>query len=132
MERFIGTLSIFILMSVLSSCLTLGDDESNKLIKESANKIHTKKAILFLREGGATVGDSYQVSLVDCKSAFDTTVVGNTFTVDDDHGKARLYPASINFKWLTDNNIEISYDKRLRTFIMEQSVNGVKVVYKTN
>jgi hypothetical protein len=110
----------------------LGDDGANKLIKESANKMHTMKVVLFLREGGATVGDSYQVSIEDYKSAFDTSMVGNTFTVDGDHGKARLIPTAINFKWLANNSIEICYDKNLRTFIKKQTVNGVLVVYKTN
>jgi hypothetical protein len=132
MKRFVGILSIFTLIAVLNSCLTLGGDESNKLVKESANKIHTKKVVLFLREGGPTVGDSYQVSIVDYKSAFDTTAVGNTFTVDGDHGKARLIPGAINFKWLTDNSIEICYDENLKTFIKEQTINGVSVIYRTD
>lgn len=72
---------------------------------------------MFLREAGATVANSYEVSITDYKTEFDTVAVGNVFTVDDDHGKARLYPKAINFNWVSDDTIEISYDKNLRTFI---------------
>jgi hypothetical protein len=102
----------------------------NTLIKESANNSHSKKAVLFLREAGAKVGDSYQVSITDYKTEFDTTAVGNTFTVDDDHGKARLNSKAINFNWISADTLEISYDKNLRTFIQEKAIDGVIVVYK--
>jgi hypothetical protein len=121
------TLPIF-----FSSCFNLLGDGSDTVIKTSVNESHTKKAVLFLREAGATVANSYQVSILNYKDSFDTTAVGNAFTVDDDHGKTWLHPDAINLNWLSDGKLEISYDKKLRTFTMETSVNDVTVFYKAN
>jgi len=130
MRKIIYMPSILILAFGIISCSSLPGDGSNTLVKESANTKHTKKSILFLRQAGATVADSYQVSVLDYKSRFDTVAVGNVFTTDDDHGKANLNPKAINFIWLANDTLEISYDKNLRTFIKEKSVDGVTIVYK--
>ena len=129
-KGILNLLLIFILTSALNSCLYLGDG-SNTIVKESANNGHNKKAVLFLREAGTTVANSYQISITDYKTEFDTLAVGNTFTVDDDHGKANLNQKAINFNWLADDTLEISYDKNLRTFIQLKAVDGVVVIYKT-
>ncbi len=75
------SLKILILTFGLSSCNLLGDG-SNTLIKDSANVGHNKKVFLFLREAGTTVANSYQVTINDFENKFDTSKVGNTFTVD--------------------------------------------------
>jgi hypothetical protein len=121
--------TLLFLIPVFSSCLSLGDG-SDSLIKESSNERHTKKAILFLRQAGATVADSYQVSVTDYENTFDTTQVGNTFTVDTNHGDTGLDSTSINFIWLSDDSLQIDYDKKLRTFIQQANVDGVTITYK--
>ena len=105
MKRSINLFFIFIFISAISSCFSLLGDGSNTLVKESVNHKHSKKAILFLREAGTTVADSYQVSITNYKTEFDTLVVGNVFTVDDNHGKANLNPKAINFNWLSDDTL---------------------------
>lgn len=128
MLRLLAT--IFILTLVFTSCLSLGDG-SNTFIKESINNRHTRKAVLFLREAGATVSNSYQVTLTDADEEFDKNKVGNTFTVDTNHGETGLDSASINFIWLGEDKLQIDYDKKLRTFIQQTNVDGVTIVYKT-
>lgn len=128
--RNLFTLFILIYVLSLTSCLSLGDG-SDKIIKVASNNAHSRKAILFARESGTTVADSYQISILNYKAEFDTTEVGNCLTVDDDRGKARLIPASIDFNWLSDSLLEIRYDKNLRAFIMESTVKGVSIIYKT-
>lgn len=123
--------AVCIFSFIVSSCFSLLGDGSNTSVKESANNKHSKKAVLFLREAGTTVANSYQVSITDYKTEFDTLATGNTFTVDDDHGKTNLNPKSINFSWVSEDTIEISYDKKLRTFIKNKTVDGVIVVYKS-
>jgi hypothetical protein len=123
--------TIFILTFTVASCLSSAmSDGSDTVIKESSNKQQDKKAILFLREAGATVSDSYQVTVMDYNNKFDTTEVGNTFTVDPDHGKTWLDSASINFTWLSNDTLQIDYDKKLRTFIQEKKVEDVTIIYK--
>jgi hypothetical protein len=103
---------------------------TNTLIKESSNKRHHKKAILFLKEAGATVTDSYQVTVCDNDHTLDKGEVGNAFTVDTDHGKTWLDSSSINFTWLSSDTLQIDYDKKLRTFIQENKVQEVTLIYK--
>jgi hypothetical protein len=56
--------------------------------------------------------------------------VGNTFTVDANHGATWLTDNSINLIWKKKDTLQIVYDKKLRTFIMESKVGNVKVIYK--
>ena len=121
--------TILILVFTLTSCLSLGDG-SNTIIKESANKRQDKKAVLFLRQAGATVSDSYQVTVMEYDTKFDTTSVGNTFTVDTDHGKTFLDSTSIDLSWLSNDTLEIIYNKKLRTFVQKMKVAGVTIIYK--
>lgn len=113
----------------LNACLSL-DGSSNTLIKQSANRQHTKKIILFLRESGATVSDSYQVSIADYNASFDTASIGNVFIVDGNSGEANLDKKCINFNWLSENSVEIDYDKNLRAFSQRSLVNKVSVTYR--
>ena len=85
---------------------------------------------MFLHEAGATVSDSYQVTVTDYNNKFDKSKVGNTFTFDTDHDKAPLDSTSINFNWLSNDTLQIDYDKRLRTFIQEKNVQGVTIIYQ--
>ncbi len=106
--------TIPVLIFTFTSCLPLGDDGINSFIKES----------------WATVSDSYQVTIMDYNNKFDKRKVGNTFTVDTDHNKAPLDSTSINFNWLSNDTLQIDYDKRLRTFIQEKNVQGVTIIYQ--
>ncbi|MEN0055406.1 MAG: hypothetical protein AAGC65_17145 [Mucilaginibacter sp.] len=132
MKVSINLFFILIFACISNSCSSLLDDGSNTLVKENANGKLSKKAVLFLREAGSTVADSYQVSIVDYKTKFDTSAVGNVFTVDSDHGKANLNPKAITFNWLSNDTLEIRYDKNLRTFIQKERIDGVTIVYKLN
>jgi len=127
------SIAIFILMLTLNSCLFpdgLGGGGSDTLLKQSSNKQKNKKVVLFLRQSGATVGDSYQVSIMDYNENFDTSEVGNTFTVDDNHGKTGLDSTSVNFNWLSNDTLQIDYDNNLRTFSQETYLQKIVIVYK--
>ena len=123
-------LIILFLSLCLSSCFEFFDGPST-FIKERYNPQHTKKAILFLKGGNATMDNSLQVSVVDYEYTLGNHEVGNTFTVDSDHNLADLNSTSINLIWLTNETLEIGYDIRLRTFIQNKSVNGVTIVYES-
>lgn len=112
-----------------SGCFSIFEPGSATYIKKFKNLSGTKQAILFLKYGNATAGNSLQVSIKNVKDDLEKTEVGNTFTVDNDHGKAHLGSSSINFKWLNDKQLTITYDKKFRTFIMENNVDGVEVIY---
>ncbi|HET9826303.1 MAG TPA: hypothetical protein VFP87_13275 [Chitinophagaceae bacterium] len=120
---------IIVLTFTSTSCLPL-DRGTNTFIKQSSNKRGDKKAILFLKEAGATVPDSYQVIVCDIDHALDKSEVGNAFTVDTNHGATFLNTASINFTWIGNDTLLVDYDKNLRTFIQEKKVDEVTIIYK--
>jgi hypothetical protein len=61
--------TILIGIIFLTSCLSTAlSDGSDTIIKEVPNVKMNKKAILFLREAGTTVDNSYQVSIIDFNS----------------------------------------------------------------
>jgi len=123
--------TIFTLAFTLTSCFSLGDDTGiNTLLKESSNKSHNKKSILFSKESSLS-SDSYQVIVCDNNHSLEKGEVGNTFTVDANHGETILGVESINFTWFGDDTLQIEYDKKLRTFIQEKKVDDVTIIYKT-
>lgn len=95
---------IFIWTLPIISCISLGEG-SDTLIKENANKRKTRKADLFLREAGATVADSYQVSIADNDNRFNNTSVGNTFIVDAVQSKTGLNENSVNINWIAEDSL---------------------------
>jgi hypothetical protein len=127
--RFFWLPSVLGVVATLSGCLDLGDSINN-LIKDKPNFAHTKKAILFLKEAGATAADSYQLSIVDYDEEFDKSANGNVFIVDGDHGNAWLNPKCIELAWKANDTLLIIYDKKLRTFLQEKAIDGVTIVYQ--
>lgn len=121
--------AFLILFIALSGCLDLSDGIKNTLIKESKNPAGNKKAILFLRLSGATVEDSYQVSVTRFNHSLERSEVGNAFTVDANHGGTTLDSASINLIWLSNDSLLIEFDKKLRTFTKKGTVYGVAILY---
>ena len=85
---------------------------------------------MFLKEAGATVADSYQVTVCDTDHQLDKGEVGNAFTVDTNHGETSLDTASINFTWIDNDTLKIDYDKKLRTFIQNKKIDGIEIIYK--
>ncbi|MEO7313414.1 MAG: hypothetical protein ABIX01_23730 [Chitinophagaceae bacterium] len=115
---------------ILSSCAISGDTGTNSLLKESQNSRQDKKAILFLKEAGATVSDSYQVVIRDVNYKLDKAEVGDVFTVDPNHSRAQLDTGSINLVWLGNDTLQIDFDKKLRTLIKKENFAGVTIIYQ--
>jgi len=78
---------IAIIVLFLSSCTPMFDPGPATKIKAALSPKKDEQAILFQKGGNATESDSYQVSIKPVSSDLDSTEVGNTFTVDNDHGK---------------------------------------------
>ena len=122
-------LKIFTLTFIIPSCSGLLGDENTTLIKYSSNSDKTKKAVLLQNDGNATVDLSLQVSILDYNYNLSGKDIGNTFTVDRNHTSAVIDSTSIKFCWVSNDTLQIDYDKNLRTFIQEKKVNDVTVIY---
>jgi hypothetical protein len=120
---------VFILTFTSSSCFNLLGDPSSSLLKDIPNNNKTKKAVLLQNDGNATVDLSLQVSILDYNYKLSGKEIGNTFTVDRNHTAAVLDSTSIKFNWVSNDTLQIDYDKNLRTFIQEKKVKGVTIIY---
>ncbi len=115
---------------ILSSCTDLVDGAKNTIIKEYVNAAGNRKAIVFLKESGATVADSYQVLVTKHDHILENSEDGNAFTVDTNHGQTGLDSGSLNLFWISNDTLLIEYDKKLRTFIRAAKVDGVSILYR--
>ena len=122
-------LKIFTLTFIIPCCSGFLDDQNTTLIKYSSNSDKTKKAVLLQNDGNATVDLSLQVSILDYDYKLSGKEIGNTFTVDRNHASAVLDSTSIKFNWVSNDTLQIDYDKNLRTFIQEKKVKGVTIIY---
>jgi hypothetical protein len=128
MLKLIATITILTITFV--SCFSLGGDTGiNIFVKESSNERHDKKAILFLKEASLS-SDSYQVMVCNNNHKLGKGEVGNVFTVDTNYDSTFLDKKSINFTWLSNDTLQIDYDKKLRTFIQEKNIDEVTIIYK--
>jgi hypothetical protein len=124
-------LFLFLLFGfVFQSCFQLLEEGKNSVFKEQLNPGKSKKAILFLKDGNATMDNSLQVTIGPDEYELGNTEVGNVFTVDSDHNNSVQDSNSIRFTWLTNDTLVIDYDKNLRTFIKNNRVADVEIIYK--
>ena len=108
------------------SCVSL-EDSSNQLIHETKNG-NEKKAVLFMKHGGATVDNSLQVSIIRVQDKIENNATGNIFICDDSSGS--VGNADVKLWWKHPDTLEITYKKRLRVFKNEQQLLRASVTYK--
>ena len=123
---------LFFVTIFFGSCFQIFDEPKTSLVISLQNPGKTKKGVVFQSSGNATVGLSLHVSILSFESKSLGSEVGNTFIVDGNHGATRLDSSSINLKWISNDNLQIKYDKKLRSFLKNSKVNGVKIIYVTN
>jgi hypothetical protein len=83
------------------------------------------KAVLFVRDAGATTGYSYQVSVIN-KNQNVGKKPGNIFICEYDQWDK----TNIDVSWISNNKIQISYfDKGIHIFKNVESIKDVKVEY---
>lgn len=118
---------LLILTAMLSGCFQLFETGENTVSRIIYNPSKNKQVILFTKDGDATVPNSIQVSILDGNEKLDKSEGGNTFTLKHD---ALLDSNAINFKWLDDVHLLITYNKKLQTYIQNNKVNNVLIEYK--
>jgi len=69
------------------------------------------------------------MSVVDANYELKKTEVGNTFTTDSDHGTVMENAQSIYLRWISNDTLQIAYDKGLRTFEKKTAIDGINIVY---
>jgi hypothetical protein len=115
--------NVLLLFTIIFSSCNIADDSSNEIIKEVLNG-GNKKAVLFYKYGGATVPDSYQVSIMSINKVLAKEEAGNVFTCKD-FGKE-----TISIKWLSKDSLLIEYKKKVVVYIKKTKIDGVSILYR--
>lgn len=105
----------------------------NDIITVSASPDGKKKAIVFVRDCGATTDSSTQVSILPFKKNL-SNESGNAFVADSDHGKAATGQwggPNVAVSWHGKDRIIISYANKSRVFKKEENIAGVRITYLT-
>ena len=118
----------FFFLFILQSCIDITDNK-NEIIKERTDHEEIKKCILFIKSGGTTVGDSYQISILSYQDKLNNSDTGNIFIADDPDGGIRSDTSRINFEWISFDTLKISFDKNIRVFKMNSKANDVTIIY---
>jgi len=126
---FVIAIVIMIALTIVVIRMEIFSSGTCMVVREAWNTGASRKAVLFLVQAHTTVADSYQVSIMDATESPEDGDRGNVFIVDGDHGSVSLDSTAIDLRWRGGDTLQITYDRRLRTFAMNDLVDGVVVVY---
>ena len=104
----------------------------NELVGEHLSPDGQYKAVLFVRDCGATTGFSTQVSLLRSDELVKNGS-GNLFIADTDHGKipsGQKGGPEVRIVWEGSKDIYIVHHENARVFKAEKKINGINVNYK--
>jgi len=108
---------------------TIGCD--NKIVSVHTSPDGTTKAVVFVRDCGATTDFSTQVSILPINKEL-RNESGNTFVADSDHGKAAIGQwggPNIAVSWQGKDSIILRYANQTRVFKKEENIAGVRITY---
>ena len=129
----LALLGIFICGIALAACNLDGSDLCrNYELQTIYSPDGDRKAVVFQRDCGATTGFSTQVSILRSSEKLPNKG-GNTFIADTDHGRAPAGQGGgpeVRLRWVTEERVEVVYDKRARVFRAEETVDGVRIKYE--
>lgn len=103
----------------------------NELVGEHLSPDGQYKAVIFIRDCGATTGFSTQVSLLRSNMQLKNGS-GNLFIADSDHGKIPSNPKGgpeVKIVWQGSKDLYIVHHKQARVFKAENKFNGINVNY---
>lgn len=120
---------LLVLVLMLTSCFQLFEPGTYTVLKISSSPSNQNRAILLMQGGNATLDNSLQVSIKKENDELAKFEIGNVFTVDSNHGKAILDSNAIDLNWVDNNNLQITYNKNLRTFAQVKKVENINIQY---
>jgi len=131
----IGTFSLLILsvVGLYFFIQSLPDMCANEVLAVYHSPNNKLRAVIFQRDCGATTGFSTQVSVLSSAEALENKG-GNIFVADTNHGAApagRGGGPELQVVWLSDNRLQIQYNKLVRIFRAEKESDGVEIEYAT-
>jgi hypothetical protein len=125
----VGT--VIALLAILMVGLSVLEEDAcaNQLLDESVSPDRQMKAVVFVRDCGATTDFSTQVSIIPRTEKL-SKAAGNAFSSDTNHGAAPSGPGygpAIKVQWQSPTELVISHHPAARVFRIEPVVGNIKV-----
>ncbi|RII25338.1 MAG: hypothetical protein CXR31_14160 [Geobacter sp.] len=120
----IGIMAAIIIPYLSKSC-------DNRIVSVHTSPDGANKAVVFVRDCGATTDFNTQVSILPIKKEL-SNESGNAFIADSDHGKAAAGQwggPNIAVSWQDKDSITLRYANQSRVFKKEENIAGVRITY---
>jgi len=133
---FYGLLAIIVILGILYiyAGFIAGDVCGNKVVKELTSPDGKNKAIIFIRDCGATTGFSTQVSILGNTTSLSNDMTGNILVLSDHANEGLMFAdggARVDIAWREDSRrLRIQYDPRTETFEQRTEWNDIEIVYE--
>jgi hypothetical protein len=115
-------------LTIFYSCI-LFPSPQNSLINEVYNQRGSKKAVLFIRRGNATVDDSFHLLLTGYDHEFTSSDMGNILVVDSEKNPG-IDSSAVSATWISNDSLLVSYQKGLRIFRADSTFEEVKILFE--
>ena len=118
---------------ILATTFTACDPCDNHILQEEPDPSGTLKVVVFQRQCGVLGGTSTQVSVLPVSTQH-PLAGGNVFGADTNDGRAPAMPSggpTIAVKWISGQELQITYDSRVRVFQSEKTLGSVTITYNT-
>lgn len=102
------------------------------LVDEIANTTHSKKAVVFVVNCGATTDYSTQVSILNYDDIISDNLRGNIFISDTNHGEAPSFNSAgpeVLAEWIDNDNLIIRHHPKARIFKAENILDSITIEY---
>jgi hypothetical protein len=105
---------------------------SDEIVAEGISPNGNHKAVIFVRNCGATTDFSSQVAIMDNKEKFNSKI-NAILIADTDHGESPAWQwggPEIKTQWEDDNNMTIFLHSQARVFKKANIYRGINIVYE--
>lgn len=122
----------FCLSFALVINFTACDPCDNHVLQEELDPNGKHKAVVFQRQCGVLGGTSTQVSVLPVSAQ--PFAGGNIFGADANEDQELEMPSGgppIAVKWISEQELQIAYDARVRVFQAEKMLGDVTITYNT-
>jgi hypothetical protein len=133
MRKFYYSLVIaFAVIALMWTCVNavFSDMCGNQIVSETFSPNKKNKAVIFVRDCGATTGYSTQVSILDHDHKLKNTEGGNVLIAYDNYyGEHSNHFGGLDVKavWMDNENVTLIFDHGAEVNIKETELHGIKI-----
>lgn len=97
---------------------------ANQILSEKTSPDLKYKAIVFMRNCGATTGYSLQISILEKESEIKNQT-GNILILDDSYIDLNQQKTTLNYHWQDNNNLKFYLDAKTKVYLQEAKYGSI-------